>query len=232
MAKPNKNKKQLSAGAVSCYTKREQKSNECRLSEYEKFWQNLTITGDFIFGKIMLDRGQAYDELSTSYVVFICSIDLFHRGYHIYEFRNYCTQDRELELGDDATKIFLNARGKKEDISPPLKEFLDYVAGKANEKPSEFIAKLEGALHHAKQNREWRRQRMIQYFKEQDIKAEALQQGREEGRKLGREEGRLAGRTEMILSMIAKGYEREAVKEVASITDEELDAILAKDHSL
>ena len=33
-------------------------NNKCQQeNEYEAFWQNLTITDDFIFGKIMLDKG-------------------------------------------------------------------------------------------------------------------------------------------------------------------------------
>ena len=67
---------------------------------------------------------------------------------------------------------------------------------------------------------------MILYFRDQDIRAEALQQGREEGREQGRKEGREQGRKEMILSMLAKGMDRAMVREVADITDEELDALL------
>ena len=273
------------------------------MSRYEIFWQNLTITDDFIFGKIMLDpelcmellrrifpgrqierieyirtqesiqldkeskgirldvfvrdnqdvafcvemqtrnvdnlakrsryyqslvdlelldRGQAYDDLSPSYVIFISPTDLFGRGYHVYEFRNCCIRDRELELGDQATKIFLNAKGTADDVDPPLKEFLDYVAGREHEETSEFIVKLKVALHHAKQNREWRRQRMILYFRDQDVRADALKEGRAEGRV----EGRAEKEREMICSMLANGIDREAIKKVAEITDEELDEIL------
>jgi len=111
--------------------------------------------------------------------------DLFHLGRHIYEFRNYCTQDKTLELGDEATKIFLNAQGTKEDIAPPLKEFLDFVAGKEPDMPSDFIIKLKVALSDAKHNKKWRRERMILYFRDQDIRADALAEGIDIGRQEG-----------------------------------------------
>ena len=133
----------------------------------------------------LLDRGRAYDELARSYVIFICPVDLFGCGHYLYEFRNYCTQDRQIELGDEAAKVFLNASGTRGDIHPPLKEFLDYVAGKETEEPSEFIVRLKAALDRAKQNREWRREHMILYFREQDIRADALEEGRQEGRQEG-----------------------------------------------
>ncbi len=177
-----------------------QTRNEDNLPKRSRYYQSLIDLE-------LLDRGQHYDSLSPSYVVFICSKDLFHLGYHVYEFKNYCMQDREMELGDEATKIFLNAQGKGNDISPELKEFLDYVAGKENETPSPFIGQLKHAVYHAKQNREWRRERMIMYFREMDIRMEE--------------------RNNMILSMLDNGLDREMIKKVASITDEELDRIIA-----
>lgn len=106
-------------------------------------------------------------------------------------------------MGDEAAKIFLNASGTKGDIHPPLKEFLDYVAGREPENPSEFIVKLKTALHHAKQNREWRREHMIWYFKEQDIRADALREGIDIGRQEGIDIGRQESRTDGIFAMIS-----------------------------
>ena len=43
-----------------------------------------------------------------SFVIFVCSFDLFGEGRHIYTFENRCIQNTELGLGDDTTKIILN----------------------------------------------------------------------------------------------------------------------------
>ena len=64
------------------------------------------------------------------YIIFICPFDLFGQGRHIYTFENYCKEDKNILLGDDAVKIFLNADGKLDDVSKELRAFLDYVAGK------------------------------------------------------------------------------------------------------
>lgn len=280
------------------------KSTPVSDSQYELIWQNLTITDDFIFGKIMqdselcmellrrifpqydierieyikvqevirpdreakgiqmdvfikdnknvafcvemqtrnvdnlpkrsryyqslvdlelLDRGQAYDELARSYVIFICPKDLFHQGHYLYEFRNYCTQDRQIELGDEAAKIFLNANGTRGDIHPPLKEFLDYVAGKEPEEPSEFIVKLKTALHDAKQNREWRREHMILYFRDQDIRADALKEGIDIGRQEGIDIGRQKEAIRIAQSMLEKGIDPELILEMTGLSPSDLD---------
>ena len=169
----------------------------------------------------LLDRGQAYDELARSYVIVICPKDLFHHGYYLYEFRNYCVQNRQIELGDEAAKIFLNANGTRGDIHPPLKEFLDYVAGKEPTEPSEFIVKLKTALHHAKQNREWRREHMILYFRDQDIRADALKEGRQEGIGIGRREESCR----IVKNMLSKGMSRDMILEMTGLSEAELDAI-------
>ena len=184
-----------------------QTRNEDVLPKRSRYYQSLVDLE-------LLDRGQSYGHLSPSYIIFICSFDLFQRGFHIYEFMNYCTQDRDMELGDEATKIFLNARGKADDISPRLKEFLDYVAGKEHDTPSPFIDKLKHALSCAKQDRHLRRQHMSLFFREMDIRADALKEGRE------------IERAELVLSMLKNGVDREMIRKITGLSDDKLDRII------
>lgn len=103
----------------------------------------------------LLSKNQSYKKLGRSYIIFICLADVFHRGRHIYTFEHFCKEDKELALGDGATKIFLNADSKMDDdVSMELKAFLDYVAGKVSD--DSFVVKLEEAVKQAKRNREWR----------------------------------------------------------------------------
>jgi hypothetical protein len=79
-------------------------------------------------------------------------------GRHIYTFENICREDKDIFLEDGTTKIFLNAKGTMDDVSPGLKAFLDYVAGKKPADP--FVDELEEAVKNARKNREWRREYM------------------------------------------------------------------------
>ena len=92
----------------------------------------------------LVDKGQDYDTLNDSYIIFICLSDLFGKGRYRYSFENICKEDTEVMLNDGAKKIFLNADGKKGDISEELKAFLDYVAGRPSE--DAFVKKLESAV--------------------------------------------------------------------------------------
>ena len=88
------------------------------------------IIGMDALNKNSLRPSGHYEELPETYVIFICTFDLFGKGRHVYTFRNFCEEDKELELNDGAYTIFLNTEGTMNDVTPELKRFLDFVAGK------------------------------------------------------------------------------------------------------
>ena len=122
----------------------------------------------------MLEKGVVYDELVESYVVMICLFDLYGEGRHMYTFTNRCKENPELEMGDGTTRIVLNATGTKDDISPKLKAFLNYVAGNVVE--DEYVKKLDEAVQRARQNKKWRREYM--FINMRDLEQQRI--GREE----------------------------------------------------
>ena len=127
----------------------------------------------------LVEKGQDYDTLNDSYIIFICLSDLFGKGRYRYSFENICKEDTEVILNDGAKKIFLNADGKKGDISEELKAFLDYVAGRPSE--DAFVKKLESAVEKAKKNRKWRREYMTLLMRDR------------ENQKIGKEIGKIFG---------------------------------------
>ena len=64
-----------------------------------------------------LERGQHYDELRPSYVIFICTFDPFGQGRYCYSFRNRCEEVPGLTLNDGAHKLFFSTVGPKGEIS-------------------------------------------------------------------------------------------------------------------
>ncbi len=66
----------------------------------------------------------------------------------MYTFENICREDGRISMGDEAVKIFLNAKGTLDDVSDELTAFLDYVAGK---KPKDaYVERLEEAVKEAR----------------------------------------------------------------------------------
>lgn len=114
----------------------------------------------------LVDKGQDYDTLNNSYIIFICLSDVFGKDRYMYTFENICKEDSEVILNDGAKRIFLNADGKNGTVSKELKALLDYVAGRSSE--DVFVKKLEYAVEKAKENREWRREYMTLLMRDRE----------------------------------------------------------------
>ncbi|MDE5873071.1 MAG: hypothetical protein K2H07_04080, partial [Lachnospiraceae bacterium] len=113
-----------------------------------------------------------------SYIIFICTFDLFGKGRHIYTFENRCLQDYEIGLGDETTKIILNTKGTMDDVSPEMKRLLDYIDGQ--EASDEFTKKLETEVRTVRNNEKWRIDYMTLEMRYRELFEQALEQGVEQ----------------------------------------------------
>ncbi|MBQ7359604.1 MAG: Rpn family recombination-promoting nuclease/putative transposase [Lachnospiraceae bacterium] len=118
----------------------------------------------------LIEKGENYNKLNKSYVIFICTEDFFGLGRHIYTFKNLCVEDPTLVLGDETIKVFLNASSIVDDIDTELANFLSYVS--TGEPKDKFTKDLESALEAARNNEEWRREYMTLHMREQEIREE------------------------------------------------------------
>ena len=127
----------------------------------------------------MIEKGESYDILKESYVIFICTFDFFEKGRSVYEFENVCLEDSEIKLNDGTHKIFLNTKGDKSDINKELKSLLEYFDG--SEPESELTRKIDIKVIAARKNERWRREYMSLQM-EMNLKyREGLKDGEEKG---------------------------------------------------
>ena len=139
-----------------------------------------------------LERGQNFDELRPSYVIFICTFDPFGQSRYQYSFRNVCRETGE-ELQDEAYKLFFNTTGTEGEISPSLREMLQYInnpgAFPVQKSKVELIHQIETAVEEANQDEEWRRMYMTWQIRQRE--AELL--GEKRGIAIGEERGEKRG---------------------------------------
>ena len=103
----------------------------------------------------------------------------------MYTFRNLCIENKELELEDKTTKIFLNSKGKTETLDTDIAAFLKYVNGKAAE--GTFTKEIDQEVIRVKRHDETRREYMtyereLKQWKRKCL-AEGLAKGEEKVRK-------------------------------------------------
>lgn len=118
----------------------------------------------------------SYRRLNKSYIIFICTFDIYKKGRHKYTFENICKEDNSIAMGDEATKIFLNSDSDMDDVGEGLRAFLDYMKGirTSNDK---FIDQLEEAVREAKANGKWRDDYMRIEMREREKFEEGLEKG-------------------------------------------------------
>jgi predicted transposase/invertase (TIGR01784 family) len=131
----------------------------------------------------LIEKGTMYKELNKSFVIFICTFDLFGYNRCVYTFENICKEDSHIVLGDETTKIFLNSTGDMTGAHEDLKAFLDYINTK-HVSNNAFVRALDDEVHKAIENKEWRREYMTLYMRD----LENIEKGREEGREEERRE--------------------------------------------
>ncbi len=128
----------------------------------------------------VLGKGKDYIELKKSYVIFICTFDPFDLGEKIYTFSNRCHERGELELGDDTSKIFLNAKGTKGNVERDIDSFLAYVDGKEAE--GKFTQDIAAEVERVKQHNETKVEYMTLMMELKEQRREGYAEGEAKGK--------------------------------------------------
>jgi hypothetical protein len=92
------------------------------------------------------------------------------------------TEASKISLDDETTKIFLNSTGDTTGVQEDLKAFLDYI-NTNHVSDNSFVRALDEEVHKAIENKEWRREYMTLYMRDQ----ENIEKGKEIGEKHGKE---------------------------------------------
>ena len=185
------------------------------LEKRSRYYQGLLDSSLLVPGE------QSYNALNDTYIIMIMPFDLFGKGRYQYTIKAFCEEDKEIQMQDGATRIFLNTHGKnKEEVRPKLIEFLNYVE-KTNELQeetfhSEKVTKIQKAVQQIKSNEQIGVKYMQKWEERQDEIDKAIEADREK-------------RTlELIQKKQAKGKDLTQIADELEMTEEEVQKILDK----
>lgn len=122
-----------------------------------------------------LQKGQDYDLLPPTFIIFICVFDFFNEGNYIYTFKKCCLENLHLELPDETTTMFLNTVGNHGNITNDLKSFFEYVNKEVI--TSDFTKQIDEEVTDIKHNKKVRKEYMLYEAMKMDIKREARAEG-------------------------------------------------------
>ena len=137
-------------------------------------------------------RGQNYEELKESYVIFICLKDPFKKDLPVYTFRNVCSEDGDIFLDDKSYKVFYNVRAYDKEKEVELRALLEYLCERR--RTSDFTERIDALVEKAKRNERFRSWYMSLNIWKDDL----LREGSQAGEKIGFERGIRKGRRDGI----------------------------------
>ena len=163
----------------------------------------------------ILEKGDNYKDLKRSFIIFVCTFDLFGEGRHIYTFENRCIQNPDLGLGDDTTKIILNTKGTMDDVTPEMKKLLDFIDGKEPE--DDFTRELDEAVQSVRKNEKWRLDYMTLQMNYQEKYEQGVEQEKRQSALRMIEAGKLSSEEIALYSGLALEQVLELEKELQPV---------------
>ena len=163
----------------------------------------------------LLQAGQPYDLLPTTFIIFICIFDFFEKGNYVYTFKKRCLENLELELPDETTTMLLNTQGTHGEISKDLKSFYDYVNNHIV--TTDFTKQIDDEISYLKLDTKVRREFMLMEARLLDERREGIA----EGEAIGMAKGEAMGVTNANLAtakrMLSKGC--YSLQDIAELTN-------------
>lgn len=195
-------------GIGTIYNIEMQTTNPGNLPKRSRYYQGMIDLN-------LIEKSQDFNMLNQSYVIFICTSDIFGRGRHIYTFENICTQDTSLHLNDETTKIFLNPVSNLDDVDEDLGNFLQYIT--SGKPMDQFTQELEQEVEEARNNEGWEAEYMTLRMIEMEKYNEGLKEGREQTL------------CQLVSTMLKKGNSTETI---AESLDLDIDEVLKIEQKL
>ena len=175
-----------------------------------------------------LKKGEDYDDLRESYVIFFCAFDPCGQDRRLYQFHYYEDDDRQLRLPTNSHVILINALGTQGQITPALAAVLD-VMNRRRDNANPLAVRLVKEIDDYNRDKKRRRALMNLKMRLKDEwrlgLSEGLDQGRAEGKaeglSQGRAEGKTEGRDEMAFGLIhalqAQGMPQKQIVEALAL---------------
>ena len=193
-----------------------QNPKETNLAKRSRYYSSIIDTNE-------MQKGCTYDELPQTYIIFICTFDPFGVGRHIYTFENFCKENREIALQDEAKKVILNTKGTMDDVSDEMRDFLKYVESSTADMATISNGSLTRHIHDIVEK--VKIERRVDYMTLQEMIDEERREGYEEGRAEGIEQGRADEKQVIAKELKNNSLSPDLIAKVTGLTLSEVEVL-------
>ena len=168
-----------------------------------------------------LEINADYEELSDSFVIFLCVEDYFGAGLAVYERESHIKGAPEIPYEDGSHAYILNASFTKENGNPAVLDFLRYIrAGYKGEEfdtsSSSYLQQIDKAVNEIKQDSGREMEYMTLAMKMMDERKEAFEQGER------------ASQIKTIKRMLSRDMSLEEISDMIGLDLEEVKRLAEK----
>ena len=159
-----------------------------------------------------IKKGQPYDKLKKSIVIFICTFDFFGDDRSVYTFESVCLENAEIKLEDKRSTIFVNIGGNRKGLPEELKKLLDYF--KTGIPTDAYTESLQEDVEKNRRDDEWRDNYMT------------FEMIMEEKKQEGEAIGKIKGESYMLISQVIRKIQKgKSMEETAEELEEDVTKI-------
>lgn len=172
--------------------------------------------------RTILSKGEDFEDLVDTYVIFITENDKFGKGIPLYHVERKITEMDDELFGDGAHILYVN--GEYRDMEHPVGSLMhDFNCKDAKDMVNPLLAE---EVRYLKETEGGQKQmcRLLEEMRE-EAAAEARAEGKAEGRAEGKEEGKAEGKVSDAIKMLTKGYPVEEIMEITDLPLEEVQEL-------
>lgn len=145
-----------------------QNSPETELGKRSRYYQSMIDMASLM-------RGQEYEDLKESKVIFLCRFDPFKKGLPCYTIEKACKEDGSVELNDKATLYVFNCKAYESVGNSELQKFLKYV--ETGHAESDFTRRLQKMVEIQKEKEELKTTYLAWSLADHDARARGEREG-------------------------------------------------------
>ena len=217
---------------LDVYLKDPEKIIDVEMQSYPK--QSLPLRSRYYQSMIDADsivKGQDYQELKSSYILFICKGDPFRDengipfGLPRYTLTTKCQEIERLNFDDKITKVFYNASGYDKEPDKRTRDFLRFVC---TNDPSEddFSSRLLERVEKLKRDEHFKEVYAAMNLREMDIRREERQAALAEGMQIGLSKGLKQGLSQGLAEGIKQGEQETKINAAKAMLADGMDVNL------
>ena len=128
-----------------------------------------------------LYKGENYDELRRTYVIFIFASDPFDENLRRYTIKNSVFESKRAHFNGKSAIIYLNSQGTKGKITTDLQDFLNLMEDKPVSN-GKAIRQIQETMENVGKTKDWRQRSMSIQYKIDAAKEAGIKQGSEKTR--------------------------------------------------